>query len=72
VYITRYKIKQEVKMKKRINNVSQLFITTELYKVIIEQNLSPSNTKALIEAIENGVEKANKYDAELQGVKFDA
>ncbi len=59
-------------MKKRINNVSQLFITTELYKVIIEQNLSPSNTKALIEAIENGVEKANKYDAELQGVKFDA
>ena len=58
-------------MKKRINNVSQLFITTELYKVIIEQNLSPSNTKALIEAIENGVEKANKYDAELQGVKFD-
>jgi len=59
-------------MQKRINYVSQLFITTELYKVIIEQNLSPSNTKALIEAIENGVEKANKYDAELQGVKFDA
>ena len=59
-------------MKKRINNVSQLFITTEIYRVIIDQNMSPSNTKAIIDAIETGVEKANKYDADLQGVLHDA
>jgi len=65
VYIARYKIKQEVKMNKRINYVSQLFITNEFYKVAIQENLMPSTTKALLDAIELGVKKANFYDNEI-------
>jgi len=65
VYIARYKIKQEVKMNKRVNYVSQLFITTEVYKVAIEENLMPSTSKAILDAIELGIKKANFYDNEI-------
>jgi len=52
-------------MNKRINYVSQLFITNEFYKVAIQENLMPSTTKALLDAIELGVKKANFYDNEI-------
>tara|TARA_B100000073_G_C23560983_1_gene504103 strand:- start:85 stop:366 length:282 start_codon:yes stop_codon:yes gene_type:complete len=68
VYIARYKIKQEVKMNKRINYVSQLFITNEFYKVATQENLMPSTTKALLDAIELGVKKANFYDNEIGNI----
>ena len=42
-------------MDKRVNYVSQLFITNEFYKVAIQENLMPSTTKALLDAIELGV-----------------
>lgn len=52
-------------MNKRVNYVSQLFITNEFYKVAIQENLMPSTTKALLDAIELGVKKANFYDNEI-------
>lgn len=52
-------------MDKRVNYVSQLFITNEFYKVAIQENLMPSTTKALLDAIELGVKKANFYDNEI-------
>ena len=52
-------------MDKRVNYVSQLFIVNEFYKVAIEENLMPSTTKALLDAIELGVKKANFYDSEI-------
>ncbi len=52
-------------MQKRINYVSQLFITTEVYRVAIEENLMPSTSKAILDAIELGIEKANFYDKEI-------
>ena len=52
-------------MDKRVNYVSQLFITNEFYKVVIQENLMPSTTKALLDAIELGVKKANFYDNEI-------
>lgn len=52
-------------MNKRINYVSQLFITNEFYKIAIQENLMPSTTKALLDAIELGVKKANFYDNEI-------
>ena len=41
-------------MNKRVNYVSQLFITNEFYKVATQENLMPSTTKALLDAIELG------------------
>ncbi len=55
-------------MDKRVNYVSQLFITNEFYKVAIQENLMPSTTKALLDAIELGVKKANFYDNEIGDV----
>ena len=52
-------------MDKRVNYVSQLFITNEFYKVAIQENLMPSTTKALLDAIELGVKKANFYDNKI-------
>jgi len=70
VYITRYKIKQEVKMDKRINHISHLFITTSVYKVLVDINIGPTDAKKIIDAIENGINQANAYDEELnRGIK---
>lgn len=55
-------------MNKRVNYVSQLFITNEFYKVAIQENLMPSTTKALLDAIELGVKKANFYDNEIGNI----
>ena len=55
-------------MDKRVNYVSQLFITNEFYKVAIQENLMPSTTKALLDAIELGVKKANFYDNEIGNI----
>lgn len=52
-------------MQKRINYVSQLFITTEVYKVAIKEDLMPSTSKAILDAIELGIKKANFYDNEI-------
>jgi hypothetical protein len=70
VYIARYKIKQEVKMNKRINYISHLFITSSVYKVLVDINIGPTDAKNIIDAIEKGIDHANAYDEELnKGVK---
>ena len=55
-------------MDKRINHASSLCIVTELYKAITDLNIMPTDAKVLIKAVENGIQNANKHDAELQGV----
>lgn len=55
-------------MNKRVNYVSQLFITNEFYKIAIQENLMPSTTKALLDAIELGIKKANFYDNEIGNI----
>lgn len=57
-------------MDKRVNHASTLCIVTELYKAITDLNIMPSDAKVLIKAVETGIQNANKYDAELQGVTF--
>ncbi len=59
-------------MKKRINYVSQLCITTELYRAIIKADIMPTEAKVLIQAVETGIETANKIDAESKEVTFNA
>ena len=57
-------------MDKRVNYVSQLFITSSVYKVLVDTNIGPTDAKKIIEAIEKGVNPANAYDEEMKrGVK---
>ena len=57
-------------MDKRINHISHLFITTSVYKVLVDINIGPTDAKKIIDAIENGINQANAYDKELnRGIK---
>ena len=57
-------------MDKRVNYVSQLFITSSVYKVLVDTNIGPTDAKKIIEEIEKGVNHANAYDEEMKrGVK---
>ena len=53
-------------MEKRVNYISQLHITVAVYKAMIGLNLSPYETKGIIEAIETGIKSANAYDEEIK------
>ena len=59
-------------MEKRVNYISQLHITVAVYKAMIGLNLSPYETKGIIEAIETGINSANAYDLQLKREKGDA
>ncbi len=50
----------------RINHVSHLFITTSVYKVLVDTDVKPSDAKKIIDAIESGINNANAYDEMLQ------
>ena len=57
-------------MNKRINYISHLFITSSVYKVLVDINIGPTDAKNIIDAIEKGINHANAYDEELnKGVK---
>ncbi len=57
-------------MDKRINHISHLFITTSVYKVLVDIDVRPTDAKKIIDAIEKGINQANAYDEELnRGVK---
>lgn len=60
-------------MERRINYISQLHITSSVYKAMIGINLSPHEAKQIIQAIEVGVNAANAYDESLnKGVELNA
>ena len=50
----------------RINYVSHLFITSSVYKVLVDIDIKPTDAKKIIDAIESGIKSANAYDETLQ------